>query len=248
MLSPVKSAIRNLFWPVLALGCYSTCWTDPVFKDNEYFKLLSEINVYGFPRQPQFLFLHYWALLRKFTYKGIQNKQIFTSENQSSLHLLSTFIHHRQFTKYIIKKTFLPEGVLFIGQYPMNSQRKWSKWRISCLHVYIQPLLFMYCVKSGCLHVYIQPLLFMYCVKSGCLHVYIQPLLFMYCVKSGCLHVYIQPLLFMYCVKSGCISSSLADGLCSLTGSRHRSSKSLNGGDRPSGIGGVDWALAICRK
>jgi len=194
MLSPVTSAIRNLFWPVLALGCHSIYWTDPVFKDNEYFKLLSETNVYGFPRQPQFLFLHYWALLKKFTYKGIQNKLIFTSENQSSLHLPSTFIHHRQFTKYTIKKTFLPEGVLFIGQYPMNSQRKWSKWRISCLHVYIQPLLFMYCVKSGC------------------------------------------------------ISSSLADGLCSLTGSRHRSSKSLNGGERPSGIGGVDWALAICRK
>ena len=106
MLSPVTSAIRNLFWPVLALGCHSTCWTDPVFKDNEYFKLLSETNVYGFPRQPQFLFLHYWALLKKFTYKGIQNKLIFTSENQSSLHLPSTFIHHRQFTKYIIKKNF----------------------------------------------------------------------------------------------------------------------------------------------
>lgn len=52
----------------------------------------------------------------------------------------------------------------------------------------------------------------------------------------------------MYWVKSGWMSSSFADGRWSFTGSRQRNIKSRSGGDNFSGIGGVDWALAIWKQ
>ena len=51
--------------------------------------------------------------------------------------------------------------------------------------------------------------------------------------------------IFLYCVNKGWVNNSLAEGRCSFDLSRQRNNTSLRGGDKLSGIGGVESEMPI---